>query len=203
MCGIIGFSQAIPTTENIDILYALVEQAKIRGLHSFGYSYCNAKLQTEKHHNIENIRFPKASKIIYHNRYSTSGDYLSHKNNQPIQLEGVSMAFNGVIDMRTKKEMEDAHSIKMETENDGEVMLRLCGADPDKIKGFVKKMRGSFAGLFLTQNNVLFAVRNKNRPLWRLDYNEAIFYASTRDIFKRVNQEFEPQQLEPYTVYES
>lgn len=203
MCGIVGYCEQEPSAENIKILGSLVEQVKIRGLHSFGFSYCNPELKTIKKHSIDEISFPKAKKIIYHNRYSTSGDYKDHKNNQPIQIGGISMAFNGVIDMRTKKEMEGEYGIKMETDNDGEVLLRLCGVDNQQITDFVKKMKGSFAGLFLTDDNRMIAIRNENRPLWRLEINNALFYASTKDVFKRVNPEFEPQELKPYLIYES
>ena len=91
----------------------------------------------------------------------------------------------------------------METDNDGELILKLCGSDPDKIQEYVQNTTGSFAGLILTENNTMIAVRNGNRPLWRLNHSGATFYASTRDIFKRVNDSFEPEELQPNIVYES
>jgi hypothetical protein len=81
--------------------------------------------------------------------------------------------------------------------------LKLCGTDPDKIQDYVQSTSGSFAGLILTPDNTMYAIRNKNRPLWMLNHSGAVFYASTRDIFKRVDESFEPIELDPYKVYES
>jgi glutamine phosphoribosylpyrophosphate amidotransferase len=203
MCGVVGYSCTNPQKEHYEILKSIILQSKIRGLHSFGFSFFDGQLKTSKHHDIDAVEFPFVNKIIYHNRYSTSGDYKDHNNNQPISIENTSLVFNGVLDMRTKKEMEAHYGITMRTDNDGEILLKLCGSDKSKIQEYVKNTSGSFAGLILTNDNTMFAIRNKNRPLWRLNHDGALFYASTRDIFKRVDRSFEPEQLEPYKVYES
>lgn len=203
MCGVVGYSCENPVKAHTEILMALISESKIRGLHSFGYSYCSSGLVTNKYHNISDVHFPLAKKIIYHNRYSTSGDYQSHANNQPITIENISLVFNGVIDMRTKQEIEKHYGIQMETDNDGEILLRMCGSDPTKLQKYVQSMEGSFAGLILTENDTMYAIRNKNRPLWKLNHDDAVFYASTKDIFKRVNKLFEPYELDPNTLYES
>lgn len=202
MCGVVGFSCNNPTEENYNILYDIIKQSKIRGLHSFGYSYYDEKIITKKHYNIKDINLPKANKIIYHNRYSTSGDYMDHNNNQPIQINNFSLVFNGVLDMRTKQEIEENYNIKMQTENDGEIIIQKCGNNIDKIKQFVDTTNGSFAGLFLLDNKMI-AIRNKNRPLWKLEHKEAIYYASTKDIFKRVSKNFKPTELIPNKIYEN
>lgn len=203
MCGVVGYSCSDPKKEHYEILQAIIKQSKIRGLHSFGFSFYNEGMVTIKHHHIDKIEFPPANKIIYHNRYSTSGDYKNHDNNQPIAIGNTSLVFNGVLDMRTKQEMEDCYGIEMETDNDGEILLKLCGSDPNKIQEYIQNTKGSFAGLILTQDNTMYAIRNKNRPLWALNYDKAVFYASTQDIFKRVDSSFEPEELEPYKIYES
>jgi glucosamine 6-phosphate synthetase-like amidotransferase/phosphosugar isomerase protein len=203
MCGIVGYSCNNPKKEHYEILKAIIRQSKIRGLHSFGFSFYDSGVRTLKYHDIEEVQLPLVNKIIYHNRYSTSGDYKNHSNNQPITIGNMSLVFNGVLDMRTKAEMETYYGITMETDNDGEIVLKLCGSNTQKIQEYVQKTMGSFAGLILTQDNVMLAIRNRNRPLWMLKHDSAIFYASTRDIFKRVNRYFDPEQLEPYKVYES
>lgn len=203
MCGVVGYSCESPIKEHYEILQAIIEQSKIRGLHSFGYSFFDGEVVTIKYHDINKVEFPLKNKIIYHNRYSTSGDYKNHDNNQPIAVGNISLVFNGVLDMRTKQEMEEHYQIDMETDNDGELVLKLCGSDPEKIQEYVQNTTGSFAGLILTENNKMYAIRNENRPLWMLNHSGAIFYASTRDIFKRVDQSFEPIKLDPYKVYES
>lgn len=203
MCGVVGYSCSNPKKEHYEILQAIIHQSKIRGLHSFGFSFYDQEVVTIKYHNIDKIELPAANKIIYHNRYSTSGDYKNHDNNQPIAIGNMSLVFNGVLDMRTKQEMEEHYGIQMETDNDGEIVLKLCGTDPDKIQDYIQSISGSFAGLMLTPDNTMYAIRNKNRPLWMLNHSGGVFYASTRDIFKRVDKSFEPIELDPYKMYES
>lgn len=202
MCGVVGFSCENPDIKKIELLQKIIIQSKIRGLHSFGYSYIDNSLKTKKRHDIKNVNLPLANKIIYHNRYSTSGDYKNHNNNQPITNPEMSLVFNGVLDMGTKTEIEDRYNIKMSTDNDGEILLQKCGTNKEKIINYVKQTSGSFAGLILTASNELFAIRNPNRPLWKLDYNNATYFASTKDIFKRVNSKFDPKQLKEYKLYE-
>ena len=202
MCGIVGYSSTCPKESDFDILQKIILQSKIRGLHSFGYSYYdNNVLKTIKKHTINQIKLPITNKLIFHNRYSTSGDYKNHNNNQPIDLISISLVFNGVIDMRTKEEMQEHYNITMTTDNDGEIPLQLYGSDYKKIAEFIKNIKGSFAGLMLTQNKLL-AIRNANRPAWVLKLDDSIFIASTKDIFKRVNQDFEPTELESNKLYE-
>ena len=62
---------------------------------------------------FNNIAFPTSNLQIYHNRYSTSGDFKNHLNNQPIEIGDTSLCFNGVIDMGTKSQMEEKYQIKM------------------------------------------------------------------------------------------
>jgi len=203
MCGVVGFSCQYAKSFHYDILHKIILQSKIRGLHSFGYSYTkNNKLITQKYHEVDNVKLPKADKIIYHNRYATSGDYTDHVNNQPLSNNKLSLVFNGVIDMRTKQEMEKHYNIKMNTYNDGEIILQKCGDDKKKLQQYVSDMSGSFAGLILTASNNLLAIRNANRPLWVLKYKTASYYASTKDIFKRVDKDFEPTQLKVLKLYE-
>ena len=200
MCGVVGYIEKKYSNDNIDILYKIIGQSKIRGLHSFGYSYYTDKIVTNKYHTLTNIVLPDAKKIIYHNRYATSGDYQEHINNQPIVRKDRSLVFNGVLDMRTKQEMQKAYNIVMQTDNDGEILLQKCKSKNDIIK-FVTNTKGSFAGLILHKDK-LYAIRNAHRPLWRLETDTAIYYASTKDIFKRVDKTYKPIELKPNIIYE-
>ena len=202
MCGVVGYSSEKPKQAHLDILNKLILQSKVRGLHSFGYSYFDNEIRTKKRHNIKNIKLPLANKLIYHNRYSTSGDYKDHNNNQPIHNKEMSLVFNGVIDMGTKEEIESRYNIKMNTDNDGEIIIHKCGSNKEDLKSFIKETKGSFAGMILTSSNELLAIRNANRPLWKLEHEGAVYIASTQDIFKRVNKSFEPQELKPNELYE-
>ena len=203
MCGVVGFSCKYPIAEHYIVLQKIILQSKIRGLHSFGYTYNDhGRLITKKYHHVNKIKLPQAKKLIFHNRYATSGDYKEHINNQPISNKELSLVFNGVLDMRTKEEMEEHYGIKMQTYNDGEIILHKCGTNKDILKNYIESIKGSFAGLILTASNELLAIRNSNRPLWKLKHLDAIFYASTKDIFKRVNKTFKPTELKENKLYE-
>jgi hypothetical protein len=91
----------------------------------------------------------------------------------------------------------------MRTENDGEIVLKTCGSDKEKLKSFVENTTGSFAGLILTASNELLAIRNTNRPLWTCEYKDGVYFASTKDIFKRADSTLNPVEVKPYTIYES
>ena len=201
MCGIIGFSTVEPNNDNYKLLNRIVEQSKIRGLHSFGYSYYKDNMTVKKFHNLTEVDLPKTNKLIYHNRYSTSGDYLNHQNNQPIFVNNISLVFNGVIDMGTKEQMQDKYNINMETDNDGEILIKKCGFDYDAIVDFVKNMTGSFAGLLMHKDKVIF-IRNSRRPAWIVKKHKAYYIASTKDILLRANNSLEPYSAIPNKIYE-
>lgn len=194
MCGVIGYYSKNPKKEHVDMVKRLFWESKIRGLHAFGFSamMSDFTLITIKSHNLdrlldalESLSLPLA--LIGHCRYSTSGNWLDHANNQPIEIEkdrGVlSLVFNGVISMSTKEQNEETYG-PLETENDGEIFLRKVLEGEDWSE-WVHKGKFSFAGLFFEGNDVTM-IRNAQRPLYF--WNElkgSVFVASTKDIFKR------------------
>lgn len=203
MCGIIGYYSNTPTKEHGVILKSLINQSKIRGLHAFGYSYLEGdKYLTKKYYQNEfnQIEFPITKQLIFHNRYSTSGDFKNHINNQPINIEEVGLVFNGVINMGTKEEMEQEYNITLTTSNDGEVLLRVSDFNPEDMLKFITENKCSFSGLLL-KDKTLYALRNKNRPGWFLEYNGGLFIASTKDIFVRALGNVEPKELEPNILH--
>lgn len=177
MCGIIAY------VGNVDrkLIGRIAEESSVRGLHSFA-SYYKPRIG------------------MAHCRYSTSG--IDH---QPLVLQNTllkcdAFCFNGVISMRTKKEMERAWNIKMDTDNDGEIILRLT-RNTDEILDFIKVIPCSFAGVFIF-GDTLIAVRNTHRPLWYLEQKGTVVVASTRDIFKRAGIDpSKVKQLEPLKIY--
>jgi glutamine phosphoribosylpyrophosphate amidotransferase len=120
---------------------------------------------------------------IAHARYSTSGDWRTPANNQPLVVAEMALAFNGVISMGTKPEFEADFGVTCASDNDGEVFLRrLEGGEP--ADAFIRRINGSFAGVWLRDGR-LYAGRNARRPLWRCYAHGAWWYASTADIFRR------------------
>lgn len=195
MCAIVGFISANPTREALETLKRLFFESKIRGMHAYGYAATeNGETRVFKTTRLpellNNIGNPQA--LIGHCRYSTSGDYTVMANNQPLEFDGEQMAFNGVIDMRTKPEMEQAYGIEMASDNDGEIMLQ-C---PDRTA--LLRTHISFAGLFLNGTMVNF-MRNENRPAYYAEKHGAVYIASTADIMKRSMLRAQP--LDPFKVY--
>ena len=109
-----------------------MKELSIRGLHYFGICYYdNNKYKVIKSFNKEFERFIKifemsdSNKFIFHNRYSTSGDWIDENNNQPIALDNIgAIAMNGVLSMSTKKEYEKKYGVKCKCDNDSEIFLR-------------------------------------------------------------------------------
>lgn len=195
MCAILGFISPNPTPEAVNTLKRLFIESKVRGMHAYGFSALDDQPVTEKSNLLkpllDKIRKPKA--LIGHCRYSTSGDYLDMKNNQPLQYGDESLVFNGVIDMGTKAEMEARHQIKMNCENDGEIMLQ--SSDREGLLA----TNISFAGLTLSKDKITF-MRNENRPAYMAKKHGAIYIGSTADILRRCL--LNPEPLEPFKVYE-
>lgn len=198
MCSIIAYKGEYDK----DLVEKICFNSRIRGLHSFGYSYYDGDcLVTLKYFTYEDfvksLNGNKPKKFIAHFRYSTSGDYKEQKNNQPIQIEGTSMVFNGVLDMGTKHEMEEKYDCSMITENDGELAILKKLESDDILKTFLQER--TFAGAFLDKKKIQ-VIRNENRPCYLGKYNGILIVASTRDILQRSGVEnFE--ELEPNKFY--
>lgn len=209
MCGIIAYSSNNPTPKHLQIIEKLFIESKVRGTHAFGVYYlidsvnrrvnrhCKEYSITKLLKEFDSIRQMSSMvsiKLIGHTRYSTSGDWLNHNNNQPIiSSDNNGLVFNGVIDMRTKLEWEKEYKIKFNTENDGEILLRLGLDNP---VNFITQRKCTFAGAILTRDGKLIVMRNKMRPAWILEHLGATFVASTKDIFIRaLGKNITPQEL--------
>ena len=212
MCGVVGyFPSHNPHIDNNSRFGELMRESSIRGMHAYGFTQWDGKqfhLAKETfdicEYDFEKIdamlcgplkSFDIHHPTIGHTRYSTSGDWQDARNNQPLVFpEGdFALAFNGVVDMRTKAEMEEKYHIKLKYDNDGEVAIALgrLANSPQ-----IKVIPGSFAGVWL-HNGELFMARNAKRPLWTiLGEDGSIWVASTRDIFRRAGFHEDPEEVE-------
>jgi len=177
MCGILG---VVMKQYDPKILH-VINQLKIRGTHAYGIAYVESnEIKRCKSNCIEfvcaQIDRLKLTTFIFHNRYSTSGDYKDDNNNQPIIVGDTAMVFNGVISMKTKPEMEQEFDIKMSTDNDGEIML----LKPNEFYN----PSASFAGVFLTKSKC-YGVRNNKRPMYLYQDENLQILVSTIDTLKR------------------
>lgn len=188
MCGIVGFSGKAGREDRRRFV-ALCRQSCIRGVHAFGIAWHSPATglhvfkSTDFNEAMAAVPNPLPDKIVFHNRYSTSGDWRMPCNNQPIYVCGNVLVFNGTVDMGTKAEMEARYGIKMETDNDGEIVLLdyLAGKPFAHIEGF----RLSFAGIILGGDGTMTAFRNRMRPLWLFKEERSKFISSTCDIASR------------------
>jgi glutamine phosphoribosylpyrophosphate amidotransferase len=187
MCGVIGYACDAPELQHVDSLRSLLYESRVRGLHAFGFSLWDGdRVVTQRFLDLKGCiaAIPRGvTRLIGHCRYSTSGDYQNVANNQPLQIGEAAMAFNGVISMATKAEYERQNGRKYATENDGEIFLDKFVRNDGWLE-FVARGRFSFAGLTLHRDRMT-ALRNKSRPLFRVDQGSATFLASTADIFRR------------------
>ena len=188
MCSVIAYSTENKNEKEIELLKQLIIQSKIRGLHSFGVSYLEqGKIITKKQFKLDVDELLKdfikssSTKLIYHNRYSTSGDYKDEKNNQPIQVENRALAMNGVLSMATKEEFEKEFNVKCESDNDTEIFLR---NNKPIIDTLIENPNASFAGVYLDDKK-FYALRNEKRPLYYFFFSNAKFVVSTKDIARR------------------
>jgi|694.fasta_scaffold00746_15 glutamine phosphoribosylpyrophosphate amidotransferase len=187
MCGVIGYASDDPQPSHSEALRSLFYESRVRGLHAFGFSTQDGeRVVTQRFLDLKVClaAIPSgAARLIGHCRYSTSGDFRNVANNQPLQIDDAALAFNGVISMATKGEYERHHGREYKTENDGEIFLDKFVRNDGWLE-FVARGRFSFAGLTLHRGR-LTALRNKSRPLFRVDQGSATFFASTADIFRR------------------
>lgn len=180
MCSIIGFNGIYDK----NLIEKLCFNSRIRGLHSFGFSFYDKSILTTKKYLIYNdfiadLNLIKPNKFIAHFRYSTSGDYKIIDNNQPLTHHNYSIVFNGVVSQKSKTEMEKEYGIKLKFDNDGYILLEKYNDE-----NFVKAKDISFAMIALF-NGKLIALRNENRPMHYFQDNKTIVFASTKDILSR------------------
>lgn len=202
MCGIVGYSGQVNA---YDKFVRLCQESCVRGVHAFGIAYIQDNQIVVYKSNYFNdlilhIPNPIPSKIVFHNRYSTSGDHEVMANNQPIYKYGEALVFNGTIDMGTKSEMERRYNVALDTCNDGE--LALIDAHNDNKFRLLENTWVTFAGIYMKPDGTMTAYRNSMRPLWRHYDNGGCFITSTLDIAKRSGIDVtKSEALTPFLSY--
>ena len=210
MCGVVAYATEEAQGADLGVLSRIFEQSKIRGLHSAGFSWTTLKqVRTEKFRSVtalnERLRDLWESlegepvRLIGHTRYSTSGDWQEERNNQPLDLGEIALAFNGCIHMGLRPEYEAVYGRTYVTDNDGEIFCRKV-LDGEDWTEFVASAAFSFAGAFLHAGE-LWVVRNKRRPLWEGIWGQARYIASTRDIFSRAVFPGSIREVEPCRAF--
>lgn len=186
MCSVIGFVTRDGNEAAFMLLKELILESKIRGLHAFGVSYlADGSIMTMKSREIkpviEEIRNIKPKALIYHNRYSTSGDFRDPDNNQPTHYGEISVAVNGVISMKPREEYEKDFGVSCKCDNDAEVLLRILEQDLDLVQ-FLKDYPEITCAMTYIHKGRILALRNNKRPLHYFQIFNSIYVVSTKDI---------------------
>jgi glutamine phosphoribosylpyrophosphate amidotransferase len=173
--------------DQIDAFWRLFEESAIRGMHAYGLADINlcGELRVERSFKQSLIPelFIPGRVTIAHARYCQSGDYRVLENNQPIVVDDMALAMNGVIHMGAKAEYEAEFGVTCTVDNDSEIFLQKLKQGVDAAT-FIMEIKGSFAATWLSDGR-LYAGRNARRPLWKCQQHGALWYASTEDIFRR------------------
>lgn len=206
MCGILGVTFKQNTAKSLDFVLRLMKELKIRGHHCYGIGwydgiYYESYRSTKIEDVVQMLVNKNPSTFIFHNRYSTSGDWQVMENNMPIFVERIgAIAMNGVLSMNTKENNENIYNVKLDTENDAEIFLRLMERGEDLLDILKKYPQCSFAGLLLHIKGIV-GLRNNKRPLYYYEDDDIKVLISTYDTIIRAGGKKENiRMVKPFEV---
>jgi glutamine phosphoribosylpyrophosphate amidotransferase len=183
MCGIAAYFSRDPASRHVEIVSAILGELLTRGVHAFGVSFLNGlEIVTVKSFRpLTKAQISLAvgsGAAIFHNRYSTSGDWRDQRNNQPIDVGSLAVAVNGVTSMAPPDEWAHRFGVECESQNDAEIVARLLASRPaDQVVS--RRDIGSLAACWLTLCGGVFVARNSTRPARLVADCGAVFVAST------------------------
>ena len=198
MCGIAGISGKI-ITKHLDVLNDLGSMLCYRGEHATGIAFNNdmglqikkAPISPKDIDFVSVLAFEEGlqEKIIFHNRFFTSGNPKENKNNHPFRGSTFALAHNGVLTGYRMVAMQNG--IKLtddEPETDSYVLVRLIDkflAEGLSFEEAIAKTCNLFLGSslcleILTDNNDLYLVRGDTYSfdLFEIGDNEYIYASS-------------------------
>ena len=200
MCGIVGY---IGKKYNcIEVLMKGLESLEYRGYDSAGISYYkDNEIKTIKEKGKlkylkEKINFNDKSSIgIAHTRWATHGE-ANITNAHPHTCEKITLVHNGIIEnYETLREDLTNKGYKFKSETDTEVAAVLLNdlykEEKDMIKAIkklIKTLKGSYALAILTDQNVLYAVKNKSPLILGIDDNDYFLASDIPAILSYTNK---------------
>ena len=203
MCGILGAYFLNKDPESLTFAKNLITELKIRGRHSFGIAYYNnhsievtKSFELNPNELVDAFDQSDSDCFIYHNRYSTSGDWHDMQNNQPIVVDGVgAIAMNGVLSMKQKEDFESDFNIKTTSDNDAEIFLRKIEHGVNLVDFLKSQKDCSFSAILLLDNKI-YGLRNNKRPLYFYNFKDkALFLVSTLDTIKRAGGDWKEAKI--------
>jgi glutamine phosphoribosylpyrophosphate amidotransferase len=206
MCGVIGVSIKNVTDEQLEIIYRVLVESEIRGMHASGIAWAadNMLYSVRESKSMSELLDDESDllkrlivndndlNMIAHTRYSTSSLFF----NQPIMGIDMAISHNGVISQSPAIHWGMEFSLETQTENDSELILRAIenGEDP-----FDKFEDASMAYVSLTKEGEVNYARNGKRPLWYYGFTNGFIVCSTEDILLRAtNNKLKPMMVLPF-----
>jgi len=183
MGGVIGYL-GDGRKAHAELIFALSKESNIRGIHAFGIAggipptIVKSRVPFSKDIFIQ---YSAHGWMMYHNRYSTSGDYTIENNNPPISAGDVIVVGNCVISQSEKSIYEQKWGVSCNTENDIEILACKINSGQNPFSEFTHE---SFAGLIKTPSK-FWVYRNNKRPLHYFNFDGGVFVCSTKDIAER------------------
>ncbi|HEX2973113.1 MAG TPA: hypothetical protein VHP11_12325 [Tepidisphaeraceae bacterium] len=211
MCGIIGyvgFAKEGQWQQTHDLLRALYLASEHRGQDSTGFvaqaepldnplaqktvvakEPVTASRFVESNSVFRRLRHRRSTIVAGHVRAFTHGLPANNLNNHPHigrEGSGLYLVHNGIC--LNHAELRDKYALRLESECDSEVLLRLMETEENPVLGLsllLREVEGSFAVAVYDQHrSALWLCRNAGRPLWlaRLERDKRWFFASTGTI---------------------
>lgn len=122
--------------------------------------------------------------ILCHVRAATHGSPIDNQNNHPHVSGSLYMVHNGVVP--NYKEIADRYILRLQTECDSEVLLRLVEVARHPVLGMVSCLqeRPGTVVVYDAHHGVIYLGRDESRPLWllRMRGERRWFFASTSEI---------------------
>ncbi len=196
MCGIIGLK--VKCESNIDKLFSFIDTLTIRGIHCYGIAWFDGfKYKVYKNFDLNIVKdklkqiYKLGNLIIYHNRYSTSGDWKYMYNNLPYGTDKLGyISFNGVITQQNKLKWKEIYpQIQCVFYNDAQILLRYFDLDEYIFINFVENLlyrysNWSVASCILKRQRI-YGFRNNKRPLYYYNDEELEMFISSIDPIRK------------------
>jgi len=206
MCAIVGMIGYVPEGrwgETYAVLTEMLKVSECRGTDATGYAalvqpYDNRtqiKVIREKEA-IRSTRFvetgawqqlrhQRSIAVIGHTRMATKGDAKLRINAHPFSGGGFHLVHNGCL--TNDEDVVDEFSLRMQSQTDSEVLLRLIEQVGDPLTGLdlcLRRVRGTMAIALLDQRQHLVWLARRDRPLWlcRLRNDRRWWFGSTAEI---------------------
>lgn len=142
--------------------------------------------------------------MIGHTRMATRGDARLRVNAHPFAGSGLHLVHNGCLD--NDRDVADEFSLRLRSQTDSEVLLRLIEKVGDPLKGLdlcLHRIKGTMAIAMLDEKNQLVWLARRDRPLWlcRLRNDRRWWFASTEKILIAAMRNVMGESIDYRVVY--